>query len=164
MNYCPQCSTSLSEILIDSEIRRGCPDTDCGYVLWNNPIPVIAMIVEVEGGVVMAHNVAWPHKFFSIITGFLEQGEDPLECAKRETMEELNLHALETTLVGVYPFAQQNQVIIAYHIRAAGEIKLNHELDDYKIVPIDKLKGWDMGTGLAINEWLEKRRGEETTV
>ena len=157
MNYCPQCANPLAELLLDQEIRRGCPDQDCGYVLWNNPTPVIAMIVEVEDGVVMAHNVAWKKPFYSIITGFLEAGEDPEECARRETLEELNLTATDSTLIGAYPFAQQNQVIIAYHIRAVGEVKLNHELDDYKIIPVEKLKGWNMGTGLAINEWLAKR-------
>ena len=83
--------------------------------------------------------------------------EQEAVLAIRETMEELNLHALETELIGAYPFPHQNQVIIAYHVKAAGEIKLNHELDDYKIVPVDQLKGWDMGTGLAINDWLKSR-------
>ncbi len=160
MNYCPQCASPMGDVLVDNEIRSGCPDRGCGYVHFNNPVPVVAMIVEVDGGVVLAHNVAWPKAFYSIITGFLEAGEDPLECARRETMEELNLHALETDLVGVYPFAQQNQVIIAYHVKAAGEIRLNHELDDYKIIPVEQLKGWDMGTGLAINDWLAQRRRE----
>lgn len=162
MNYCPQCASPITELLIDSEIRKGCPDKDCGYVLWNNPVPVVAMIVEVEveGGVVLAHNVSWPKTFYSIITGFLEAGEDPLECAIRETKEELNLHSIETSLIGVYSFPQQNQVIIGYHIKAAGEIKLNHELDDFKIVPIDELKGWNMGTGLAINDWLASVRDQ----
>jgi len=158
MNFCPQCASPIAEILIDSEIRKGCSSIECSFVLWNNPVPVVAMIVEVEGGVVMAHNVAWPKSFYSIITGFLEAGEDPAECARRETMEELNLHAIETKLVGVYPFAQQNQVIIAYHVRAAGEIKLNHELDDYKIVPALEIKPWPMGTGLAISEWQDSLR------
>ncbi len=158
MNYCPQCATALSDMLIDSEVRRGCPDQSCGYVLWNNPIPVVAMIVEVDEGVVLAHNVSWPKTFYSVITGFLEAGEDPEICARRETLEELNLHAIETSLVGVYPFEKQNQVIIAYHVRAEGKISLNHELDDYKVIPVNELQGWPMGTGLAINDWLEGQR------
>ncbi|MGB1905974.1 MAG: NUDIX domain-containing protein [Spongiibacter sp.] len=157
MKFCPQCAAPIGEVLIDHEIRRGCSDPGCGFVHFNNPVPVVAMIVEVEGGVVMAHNVSWPKKFYSIITGFLEAGEDPEECARRETQEELNLHALETRLVGVYPFAQQNQVIIAYHIKAAGQISLNHELDDYKIVPPEEIKPWPMGTGLALTDWLKTR-------
>lgn len=154
MKYCPQCADTLSDVLIDGESRRGCRNRDCGFVFWDNPTPVVAMIVEVEEGVVLAHNTAWPAEFYSVITGFLERHEDPLECAFRETREELGLQALEHSLIGVYSFPQQNQVIIAYHIRAVGEIRLNHELDDYKIVPKELLKGWDMGTGLAINDWL----------
>jgi NADH pyrophosphatase NudC (nudix superfamily) len=154
MKYCPECASALGEVLVDGEIRQGCPEQSCGFVFWNNPTPVVAMIVEVDGGVVLAHNVGWKHRFFSIITGFLEYKENPEECAHRETNEELGLHVLDSSLVGVYGFPEQNQVIIAYHIRAAGEIKLNHELDEYKIVPKDELKGWDMGTGLAINDWL----------
>ena len=115
------------------------------------------MIVELKEGVIMAHNAAWTHQFYSIITGFLEEGEDPTECAIRETKEELGLDALESKLIGAYGFAKQNQVIIAYHIKAEGEVILNHELDDYKIVPVNELKGWDMGTGLAINDWLAAR-------
>ncbi len=157
MKFCPQCASPITEVLVDAEIRKACSDASCGFIHFNNPTPVVAMIVEVEGGVVMAHNVQWPKQFYSIITGFLEAGEDPLECAQRETREELNLHALETKLIGVYPFAQQNQVIIAYHVRAAGEIKLNHELDDFKIVPPQEIRPWEFGTGLALRDWLEQR-------
>lgn len=145
--------------MVDGSIKPACPDLECGFVFWNNPTPVVAMIVEVEGGVVLAHNAAWQHRFFSIITGFLEQGESPDLCARRETKEELGLDTIDCTLVGAYGFPDQNQVIIAYHITAAGKITLNEELDEYKIVPIDELKGWDMGTGLAINDWLAERRG-----
>lgn len=157
MNFCPQCASPIAEALIDGEIRKACPDVNCGFVHFDNPTPVVAMIVEVEGGVVMAHNVSWPKKFYSIITGFLEAGEDPLDCAIRETKEELNLDAMDTELIGVYPFAQQNQVIIAYHVKAAGEIALNEELDDYRIVPPAEIRPWNMGTGLAIQDWLRQQ-------
>jgi NAD+ diphosphatase len=157
MNYCPQCAKALADVFVDGELRPGCPDTTCGFIFFNNPTPVVAMIVETSEGVVMAHNVGWPKQFYSIITGFLEAGEDPETCARRETEEELNLQATNTSLVGVYSFAQQNQVIIAYHVQATGHIQLNEELDDYKIIPPEKLKGWDMGTGLAINDWLASR-------
>ncbi|MFK8018293.1 MAG: NUDIX domain-containing protein [Pseudomonadales bacterium] len=158
MNFCPQCSQPLQEAMVDGGLKSVCSDLSCEFVFWNNPTPVVAMIVEVDGGVVLAHNTGWKHRFFSIITGFLEQGESPDLCAMRETKEELGLETIECQLVGAYGFAEQNQVIIAYHIRAAGEIVLNEELDEYKIVPIDELKGWDRGTGLAINDWLAARR------
>ncbi len=158
MNYCPQCATELQERLVDDSIKPACPDHGCGFVFWNNPTPVVAMIVERPDGVVLAHNAQWEHRFFSIITGFLEAGEDPRDCAIRETAEELGLTAQSAQLIGVYSFARQNQVIIAYHIEADGDITLNEELDEYKIVPVSELRGWDMGTGLAINDWLATRQ------
>ncbi len=162
MNFCPQCANPLQEALIDGGVKPACSDLECGFVHWNNPTPVVAMIVEVPGGVVLAHNVGWQHRFFSVITGFLEEGESPEVCAVRETKEELGLDAISCNLIGAYGFAKQNQVIIAYHIEAAGEIVLNEELDEYKIVPVDELKGWDMGTGLAINDWVASRREKQS--
>ena len=59
MNYCPQCASPMGDVLVDNEIRSGCPDRGCGYVHFNNPVPVVAMIVEVDGGV-KVHNA---HRF-----------------------------------------------------------------------------------------------------
>ncbi len=160
MNYCPTCATELAETLIDGEIRRACAAEQCDYVHWNNPTPVLAGLVELDGKMVMAHNVAWPKEFYSVITGFLEKGETPEDGIIRETKEELNLHVLDLSLVGVYAFEQMNQVIIAYHVRAAGEVKLNHELDDYRLVPMDELQPWKFGTGLAIRDFLQQRQNQ----
>ncbi|NND38460.1 MAG: NUDIX domain-containing protein [Pseudomonadales bacterium] len=155
MKYCPQCATELRDAQINGEPRKACPVPECGFVNWGNPTPVVAIIVELPEGVVLAHNVAWPAEFFSIITGFLEADEDPAECARRETLEELGLKAQSCKLVGVYPFAQQNQVIIAYHIEASGEIILNEELDAYRVVAPARLKPWRQGTGLALIDWMQ---------
>lgn len=115
------------------------------------------MLVETSEGIVLARNVAWPRHFYSIITGFLEKGEAPEQCAIRETREELNLVAQSCELIGAYPFEQQNQVIIGYHVKADGDIELNEELDDYKLIPASQLKPWEIGTGLVVKDWLEKR-------
>lgn len=157
MRYCPSCRSDMINALVDGEERLTCMDVECGYTHWNNPIPVVAGIIEYNGQVVLAHNTQWPEGVYSVITGFLEAGEDPIAGIIRETEEELGLIGFDPELVGVYPFAQMNQVIIAYHLRAAGEIKLNHELDEYKLVDIDKLQGWDFGTGLAVKDFVAKR-------
>lgn len=157
MKYCPQCATALEQGEINSEPRRVCPVPECGFVDWGNPVPVVAIIVELPEGVVLAHNVAWPKNFYSVITGFLEAGEDPADCAVRETQEELGLVCDSCEWVGVYAFPQQNQVILAYHVTARGEVVLNEELDAYRVVPAEQLRPWRQGTGLALVDWMQSR-------
>jgi NAD+ diphosphatase len=54
-----------------------CTPPAAAYVHWDNPAPVVAAIVEMEGAVILARNRAWPESMFGLITGFLEKGETP---------------------------------------------------------------------------------------
>ena len=129
MKFCPQCGKPLEIKFRDDRDRLQCTDQseECGYVFWNNPTPVVAAIVEHEGDIILARNAAWPEGWFALITGFLEAGETPEEGVLREVKEELNLDGEIVEFVGLYEFHRMNQLIIAYHIRATGEIKLSEE-------------------------------------
>ncbi|HEY3658861.1 MAG TPA: NUDIX domain-containing protein [Steroidobacteraceae bacterium] len=155
-HFCPRCAAPLAERAVQGEVRSVCSAT-CGFVHYDNPTPVVAAVVEHNGMVVLAHNRAWPQtlrSFYGLITGFLERGESPEQCAMREVKEELDLIGTGATLIGVYPFEQMNQVIIAYHVPAIGTVTLNHELDDFRHVPLGECKTWSGGTGLALHDWL----------
>lgn len=160
MKYCPLCKKNLTKQKIDGEERLACSSDTCDFVFWNNPIPVVAGIVEIDNKIVLAHNVSWPKEWFSIITGFLEKGETAEEGIARETKEELDLTAGKCTLVGVYSFHKMNQIIIAYHVLAKGMIKLNEELDLYKVVDKEELKPWDSATGYAVRDYLKSIKPE----
>ena len=129
----------------------------CGYVHWDNPVPVVAAIVEHEGGVILARNKDWPEKMFGLITGFLEKDETPESGVAREVKEELGLDASATHFIGLYPFARRNELLIAFHVPAEGAVVLNEELAAYKRIAPEKLRPWDFGTGLALADWLRNR-------
>ena len=160
--YCPTCATPLQFIVQaedggDKE-RLRCPA--CGFTHWNNPTPVLAAIVEYQGQVLLARNAAWPGKMFALITGFMEAGESPQEGIAREVKEETNLDASAVKIVGAYDFQRMNQVIIAYHVVADGEVRLSPELVDYRLYAPEDVKCWPSGTGQAMAEWL-RARGHE---
>ena len=48
-------------------------------------------------------------------------------------------------------------VIIAYHVLASGEVRLNEELAECRLIAPEKLRPWDFGTGLALRDWLRGR-------
>jgi len=156
MKFCPKCAKPLESKTIESRKRLCCTDSSCGYVFWNNPIPVVAMVVETTNGIVLAHNKLAPAGIYSVITGFLESLETPEEAAIRETKEELGLDAIRTNLIGIFPFAKTNQLLIAYHVFAQGQVVLNDELDDYKVVSKDVLHGWKETQQFEVAQWLKR--------
>jgi protein tyrosine phosphatase (PTP) superfamily phosphohydrolase (DUF442 family)/8-oxo-dGTP pyrophosphatase MutT (NUDIX family) len=157
--FCPQCAKPLETASHGEVQRRACPDSSCGFVHWNNPVPVVAAIVEHEGEIILARNAAWPPKMFALITGFLEAHDPhPETGVLREVEEELGLKARIGEFVGFYPFERMNQVIIAYHVIAEGTVKLNEELVEWKKQPLGEIRPWPAGTGYAVRD-LQLRRG-----
>ncbi len=163
--FCPTCATALQPIeqLEDGglKVRLRCPG--CQWTHWNNPTPVLAAVIECAdrgGQVLLARNAAWSGRMFALITGFMEAGETPEEGISREVAEETALEVLSLDLIGVYDFQRMNQIIIAYHAVARGEVRLSPELAEYKLFEPTDLVCWPAGTGYALAEWL-RRRGIE---
>jgi NAD+ diphosphatase len=163
--FCPNCATALQAIVSQEDggekTRQRCPA--CGYTHWNNPTPVLAAVIECsdrEGQVLLARNAAWTGRMFALITGFMEAGESPEAGIRREVMEETSLQVDALRLIGVYEFERMNQVIIAYHALAHGEVRLSPELAEYKLFAPADIVCWPAGTGFALADWL-RARGHE---
>lgn len=156
-HFCPQCGQTLVDRVEGERQRRACPDRQCGFVVWENPTPVVAAIVEHEGHIVLARNRAWPMPFYALITGFLEKNEQPEIAVLREVEEELSLKGQAPTFVGHYSFERMNQIIIAYHVVATGDIRLGEELVDYRRIAPENVCYWPAATGLALRDWLRAR-------
>lgn len=148
MKFCPQCTAHLEWRVVDDVERLAC-SSRCGYVHWNNPIPVVAGLVRVGDEFILARNARWPANLFSVITGFLEKGESPEEAISREMHEELGLNTEALEFVGHYAFAGMNQLIIAFAVRAGGELRLGAEIAEVKRCSRAELARFDFG-GLDI--------------
>ncbi|HEY1092284.1 MAG TPA: NUDIX hydrolase [Burkholderiaceae bacterium] len=160
--FCPQCAAELAwiEQVEDGgpKSRMRCPS--CDFTHWNNPTPVLAAVIECmdrEGQVLLARNAAWPGRFFGLVAGFMEAGESAEEGIRREVAEETALQVDAVNLLGVWDFQRMNQIIVAYHVQARGEIHLSPELAEYKLLPPEKVRCWPQGTGQAMATWLRSR-------
>jgi NAD+ diphosphatase len=156
--YCATCGHGLSPIE-GKPGQRLCSNAACARITYLSPIPVVAAIVERNGEVILVRSHGWPETWYGLVTGFLEPNETTEDAAKREVVEELGLAVGTSRFIGVYPFFEMNQVIIAYHVLAVGEIVLDKtELADFKCVPLDKLRPWPFGTGAAVRDFLASGR------
>ncbi|MEJ2801235.1 NUDIX hydrolase [Comamonadaceae bacterium PP-2] len=160
--FCPQCATPLREVTLheDGGAKARLRCTACGWTHWNNPTPVLAAVIEYRGQVLLARNAAWTGRQFALITGFMEAGETAEQGIAREIREETNLETQSLDLLGVWSFERMNQIIIAYHAVADGEIRLSPELVEYKLFDLDRVKCWPAGTGQALAQWLRSRGHE----
>jgi NAD+ diphosphatase len=160
--YCPACATPLALIAAQedsgSKERLRCPA--CGWTHWNNPTPVLAAVIELadrDGHLLLARNAAWKGRMFGLVTGFMEAGETPEAGIRREVAEETSLAVDRLQVIGVYDFQRMNQVIIAYHALARGEIRLSPELAEYKLFAPEAVRCWPAGTGYALADWLRSK-------
>jgi NADH pyrophosphatase NudC (nudix superfamily) len=157
MKFCPRCAQPLGSRQDGGRPRSACPDADCGFVFYDNPLPVVAALVEHQGQVLLIRNRGWPEKWFGLVAGFLECGETPVEGVQRELKEELGLLGDVVRLIGVYAFPEQNEVILAYHLRATGTVTLGEEIAEMRAVAPERLRPWPFGTGQAVADWLSAR-------
>ncbi|HKK23219.1 MAG TPA: NUDIX domain-containing protein, partial [Pseudohaliea sp.] len=138
--------------------RLACPGPGCGFVFWDNPVPVVAAIVERDtGDVVLARNAGWPEGKFGLVTGFLEPAETPEQGVLREVAEEINLPGEIRGFVGLYPFYRNNQLLLVYHVAVSGEPRPGEELAEIRSIPPERLRTWPFGTGPALRDWLLAR-------
>jgi NADH pyrophosphatase NudC (nudix superfamily) len=156
--FCLHCGAPLAAGHDGERGRLRCGS--CGWIFYDNPLPVVAAIVEHDGHVVLARGAKWPEGMYGLVTGFLERGESPEAGVLREVKEELGLDAEIASLVGVYTFEAKNELIVAYHVRGVGELRLSSEIAAVKRVQPERLKPWPFGTGHAVRDWLARRPRE----
>jgi NADH pyrophosphatase NudC (nudix superfamily) len=157
--FCPLSGHRLETVLRGGRERAACPDPQCGFVHWDNPIPIVAAIVEHDDRIVLVRSIGRPPGWFGLVAGFLESGEHPDQAVLREIDEEVGLTPSRCSPLGSYVFSRLNQIIFVYHAEVPSlDIRLGEdEIDDFKIVPIAELKPWSQGTGPALRDWLAGR-------
>ena len=121
---------------------------------------MVAGLVQWQDGYLLARNVSWPPGVFSLLTGFLEEGEPPEAAVAREVREELGVTTQSVDFVGHFPLPRFNQLIIAYALRTTGALALGEEISEVKVLSLIELAGFDFGplelTRDVVSCWLRK--------
>jgi len=120
--YCRRCGHQMREAQAAGRTRLICPD--CGFVLYQNPVPGAGVLVEMEGGVVLIRRGHDPFEGrWALPSGFIEADESIEEAAIRECREETGLDVELIELFGVDSFPEgpgQSGIIIFYRARPIG--------------------------------------------
>lgn len=153
-NFCPRCGKALS-MADDADIAC---TKECGWELVEYPRVVVAAIVELGETIVLVRNKGWPETWFGLVAGFLEEGETPELGVLRKVKQEVGLSGEVTELLGAWPNFPRNQIMLVFHVAARGRVVAGDDVAGIKQVPPEELRIAPLATGLAVSEWLRRRR------
>jgi ADP-ribose pyrophosphatase YjhB (NUDIX family) len=125
-HFCINCGAALVPRVIDGRELEACPNDS--FVLWRDPKVATAVVVEVDGGVVLGRRSIEPgYGLWCLPGGFVNDDEDPADAAVRECLEEISAQVELTGLLGVYHIAKTgapSMVGISYRGRLADGARL----------------------------------------
>jgi ADP-ribose pyrophosphatase YjhB (NUDIX family) len=96
--YCPRCRAELDP----SDNKVECPE--CGFVTYASSKPTAsAVCFDGDGRVLLSRRGAEPFKgCWDFPGGFLEEGEGPLDCLRRELREEAGVEIEPVDFLGIW--------------------------------------------------------------
>ena len=136
--FCANCGAA-------TEIERGgwsrkCPE--CSAQHFPRVDPVVIMLAEHEGKLLLGRQPQYPERRYSALAGFLEPGESIEAAVARELHEEAGIEVTDVTYTASQPWPFPSSLMIGCHARALKpELTIDTtELDDARWFTRDEVK------------------------
>jgi NAD+ diphosphatase len=102
----------------EAGLVRRCPN--CKTTHFPRTDPVVIMLVEHEGHVLLGRRIGWPEGRFSILAGYVSSGETPEEAVAREVHEESGIVAFAPRYVASQPWPFPSSLMLGFDAVADG--------------------------------------------
>ena len=122
------------------ELARQC--TVCGKLQFPQISPaVIFIVINDKGEALLAHNMKFAQRVYSLIAGFNEAGESLEDTIVREAKEEVNVEVKDIQYIRSQPWPFPNSLMLGFTARyKSGELRPDGvEIEDAKWFSRDEL-------------------------
>jgi 8-oxo-dGTP diphosphatase len=132
INFCPRCGAPVIRAQRYGRIRPVCPA--CGWIYFADPKVAVAILVQKDGQILLVRRANDPQRgLWTLPAGFVDAGEDPVQAAAREALEETGLRVQIGTLLDVM-FGQEHpsgaHIVLFYRGEIiSGEIHAQDDVD-----------------------------------
>ena len=123
--FCGICGTATT--IFRAGWGRKCPN--CGAEHFPRVDPVVIMLAEHDGRVLLGRQPQYPERRYSALAGFVEPGESIEEAVARELMEEAGIAVSDVRYVASQPWPFPGSLMIAC-IAQAGSDALRLDSDE----------------------------------
>jgi NAD+ diphosphatase len=135
--FCGRCGSRLGPK--SGERAKVCPQ--CSLTIFPEISPAIIVAVTRGSEILLAHSKRFQAKFYSVLAGFVEQGETFEQTVRREVKEEVGIDVKDITYFGSQPWPFPNSIMVGFTAEyESGEISIDEsELNDAKWFTPDNL-------------------------
>jgi NAD+ diphosphatase len=114
--FCSVCGSPTR--VVEAGLSRRCPS--CKATHFPRTDPVVIMLVEHDGHVLLGRRIGWPEGRFSILAGYVSSGETPEEAVVREVHEESGMVAFAPRYVASQPWPFPSSLMLGYEASSPG--------------------------------------------
>ena len=135
--HCPRCGGPTERIA--GEFGKRCPA--CRYEHYPHLHPAVIVLVKDGDRVLLTRKAAWAPGRYSLVAGFVDNGESLEGCVLREVKEEVGVDVRDIRYVGSQNWPFPSQLMIGFVATyAGGQLQVDHEeLEDARWFPVDAL-------------------------
>jgi NAD+ diphosphatase len=128
--FCANCGGST--VMLEGGYARQC--LTCQAMHFPRTDPVVIMLVESHGRLLLGRRAAWPKTRYSVLAGFISPGESAEEAVLREVREESGIEADGPVFVASQPWPFPSSLMLGFEATADGGDPVNRdgELDDVR--------------------------------
>lgn len=144
--FCQECGLPLVAGVFEGRVRMHCPA--CGFIAYENPLPVVVAIAADDGKFLLIKRGIPPKKgFWGCPSGFIECGETPEEACLRELREETGVTGEIVRLVRVARRRDEelygDMLMVSYLVRVTGGVAAaGDEVDEVRYCLPAELPGY----------------------
>lgn len=130
--YCPKCGHKLEDTICGDDMCKVCPS--CKKHYGSSPFPVIAALVVNENNeiLLLKQNHITAEKW-TVITGYMVDGETVEEAVAREVKEETGQTLLKYKYVSSYYYEPKQLIMLGFIVYVkSSDFASSQEVDDLK--------------------------------
>ena len=114
--FCANCGTPTA--VVEGGLSRRCPR--CGRAHFPRTDPVVIMLVEHDGRLLLGRRPVWPAERYSLLAGFVAPGETPEDAVVREVWEESGILAEHPQYVAAQPWPFPASLMLGFSAVSGG--------------------------------------------
>lgn len=159
--FCGRCGTATERQ--ETQRSRSCPR--CGLVRFPRLDPSIIVAVEKDGQLLLARNATYPANSFSVLAGFVDQGETLEDAVRREVCEEVGIEVESIAYFGSQFWPFPHGLMVAFTaLWKSGELQPDSgEISEANWFPPDALPPLPGKISIAralVDDFVRRQRGE----